>query len=267
MSASSGVASPTTAAFWRQVGALTQANLKARYRKTVAGFLWVVMNPLIMYTVQATVFKTFLRIDVRHYALFLASGLLPWTFIHQSLEMCTSLFVTNGRMLKSLQVNPLVFLVAQITDNLVNFLATFIVILLPVCVIEYRDGWDHIEALMLLPIPILILAIAATAMSWLLATWQVFLRDTRFIVSFTLSVSYFITPIFYPLSFVPEQYRILILINPFYRLIAPFQVLLNDYDANAFGISLFYASVIACGFMGLAALTWEKRRNDVYFNV
>lgn len=261
------VASPATRAFWRQVGAVTGANLKARYRKTVAGFLWVVLNPLIMYTVQALVFKRFLKIDVRHYALFLASGLLPWAFLQQSLEMCTSLFVSSGRMLKSLQVNPLVLLLAQISDNLINFLATLVLILIPVCLLEHLSGWDRFEVLFLLPIPIFILACAAVGMSWLLATWQVFLRDTRFVVSFVLSVSYFLTPIFYPVSFVPPEFRVLIQINPLYRLIVPFQILMTDYDPNAFGISLFFASGIACGFLGLAALTWEKRRNDVYFNV
>jgi ABC-type polysaccharide/polyol phosphate export permease len=261
------VPSPTTRAFWRQVGAVTGANLKARYRKTVAGFFWVVLNPLIMYTVQALVFKRFLRLDVRHYALFLASGLLPWTFFQQSLEMCTSLFVSNGRMLKSLQFNPLVLLVAQISDNLVNFLATLLLILVPACLIEHMSGWDRFEVLFLLPIPILVLTCAAIGIAWLLATWQVFLRDTRFVVSFALSVSYFLTPIFYPVSLVPPEYRILIQINPIYRLIVPFQILMTEYDSNAFGISLFYASGIACGFLGLAALTWEKRRNDVYFNV
>ena len=86
--------------FWRQVLALTRANLKARYRKTAAGFLWVVLNPLILYAAQSLVFERFLNLRVPRYSLFLGSGLLPWVFSAQTLEMCTSLFVTHGRLIR-----------------------------------------------------------------------------------------------------------------------------------------------------------------------
>src|ERR1035437_5970491 len=85
----------------RQVRALTVANLKSRYRKTFVGFLWVILNPLILYGVQSLVFMKFLKLQVPNYTLFLLSGLLPWVFIVQSVEMCTSLIVINGKLFKS----------------------------------------------------------------------------------------------------------------------------------------------------------------------
>jgi lipopolysaccharide transport system permease protein len=251
--------------FWIQTWALTGANLKSRYRKTIAGFLWVVLNPLIMYGVQSLVFTVFLKIQLPRYAIFLVAGLLPWIFIQQTLEMCTSILVTNGRLLKSFQVNPLVYLVSQVTDNLINFLAAFGLVLVPLCLMDTGQG--HLRLLILLPIPVALMALAVLGMAWLLATWQVFLRDTRFVVSFVLSISFFLTPIFYPVSYVPPELRIFAEINPFYRLIVPFQILLHDYDAERFGLSLFYAFGIASGFLGWAYLNWERKRNAVYFNV
>ena len=95
--------------FWEQIRVLTAANLKTRYRKTWAGFLWVILNPLTMYWIQTQVFSRFLKLNVSNYALFLLSGLLPWIFIVQTLEMCASLFVWSSRMFKAFPVSPLVY--------------------------------------------------------------------------------------------------------------------------------------------------------------
>jgi ABC-type polysaccharide/polyol phosphate export permease len=249
--------------FWFQIRALTVANLKSRYRKTIAGFLWVILNPLIMYGVQALVFMRFLRIQVPHYAVFLVAGLIPWVFIHQTLEMCTSIFVANGRMLKSFQVDPLVYLISQVADNLLNFLAAYLLVLIPL----WGFGGRDFSVLLLLPLPITLLVAGVAGMSWLLATWQVFLRDTRFVVTFTLSISYFLTPIFYPVSYVPPALRIFVEINPFYRLILPFQVLLYNFSWERFLTTLLFSLLISVGFFGWALITWGRKRNDVYFNV
>src|SRR5271154_4561101 len=103
-----------TLIFVRQSRALAAANLKSRYRRTVAGFLWVVLNPLIMFGVQSMIFRHVLKIQISNYFLFLLSGLLPWIFITQSMDMCTSLFQANGGVLKSFHLNPLVLLTAQL---------------------------------------------------------------------------------------------------------------------------------------------------------
>ena len=73
--------------FSRQLISLTLANMKARYRKTFAGFLWVILNPIILYSVQSVVFRKILKIELPDYSLFLLGGLLPWIFITSTLEM------------------------------------------------------------------------------------------------------------------------------------------------------------------------------------
>ena len=86
--------------FWVQVWELTVASLKSRYRKTFAGFLWVVLNPLMMFGVQSLVFKTFMKIQVPDYHLFLLGGLLPWIFFSSTIQMGTPIFVTQSHLLR-----------------------------------------------------------------------------------------------------------------------------------------------------------------------
>ena len=133
--------------FWAQVRDLTVASLKSRYRKTFAGFIWVVLNPLMMFGVQSLVFKTFMRIQVPDYNLFLLGGLLPWIFFSSTIQMTTPLFVTQSYLLRSFKINPMVILTSQVIDNFINFIASFLLILLPFYISSDRS----LSALLLLP--------------------------------------------------------------------------------------------------------------------
>ena len=79
-------------AYIEQITYLTLYNMKARYRKTVAGFIWVNLDPILTYGVQSLVFKHILNFQMRGFYLFLASGLLPWIFFMQTIRMCTPIF-------------------------------------------------------------------------------------------------------------------------------------------------------------------------------
>lgn len=246
-----------------QVQAFTVANLKARYRKTVAGFLWVIINPLIMFATQCLVFRIFLRIQVPNYALFLLSGLLPWIFVTQSMQMCTNTFVAASQLLKSFQLPPLVHLFALLLDNLINFLAAFLLILGPLLIAHPVS----IARLALLPVAVALLLLGVVGMTWILATVQVFFRDTVFIVNFVISVLFFLTPVFYPESYIPESYRFLIHINPIYQLIRPFHSLLLASDWTETRSSFIAATLVATLSLFSAGLLWSRKKNEIYFYI
>jgi ABC-type polysaccharide/polyol phosphate export permease len=245
------------------VSQLTVANLKARYRKTAAGLLWVVLNPLILYGVQATVFTKVLHIDLDNYLLFLVSGLLPWTFISGSFQMGTSSIVMNGRLLKAYPVSPAVYLVAQILDNFINFLVAFALIFAPVWIQQPGSPLG----LLLLPVGLLILVIGVFGMTLFLATTHVFFRDTAFLVQFMLSVAMFATPIFYPIEFVPGNLRWLADVNPLLHLIAPFRRCLYDFDPGLFLAEAARGALVAGGALLVATLLWRSRRNAIFFHL
>lgn len=249
--------------YFPQIQALTIANLKARYRKTVAGFLWVIINPLILFGVQSLVFKTFLKLQIANYSLFLLSGLLPWIFITGSLTMCTTAFLSSSHLLKSFQLPPLVYLFAQLFDNLFNFLAAFLIILTPLMLMHPGSR----VALLLLPFAILLLTCGVIGLTWLLATAQVFFRDTQFILNFAISVTFFLTPVFYPVSYVPEQYHWMIHVNPLYQLVRPFQCIINPSTSVEILSAFEGAAVVAALALSFAAFVWRRNKNEIYFNL
>jgi ABC-type polysaccharide/polyol phosphate export permease len=249
------------AVFSRQVAMTLLANMKARYRGSLAGMLWVILNPLVIYGTQSFVFHYILKLQVPDYFVFLLTGLLPWLFMVQSIEMCTSIFVSNGRLLKAYPIHPLVCLLAQVLDNFLNLVLLICLIMIPTLL------WTDLSSLklLLLIIPLVASLLAVVGISWFLATLQIFYRDVRFIMSFVLNISFFLTPIFYPESFVEPRFQWVIAINPLYYLISPFRLLLVDPLGGAFFRSSAIALGVGAAFCLFSAAYWSRRRRIAYF--
>lgn len=244
-----------------QIKALTSANLKTRYRGTVSGFLWVLLNPVLIFGAQSYAFYIIVDLKVENYLLFLLSGLLPWIFLTQSLDMCTSIFLHNGRFLKSFPVHPLASLGAQILDNAINFIVAFLLLLIPLSFINHFEY----KNLILIPIPILIMTVAVTGICWLFATVNVFFRDLKFVIGFLMTVSFYLTPIFYPENFVNPRFHFLIKLNPFYPLIEPFREIVTNPFTTHFIVLCVNATFVAGSMMFLAILFWRIKKNEFYF--
>lgn len=244
----------------RLVWRLTQFSMKARYRKTYAGFIWVVINPLLMYGAQGLVFKYFLKIDIENYLLFLLGGLLPWSFIVSSLTSGTSLFQSQSRILKSFEMNPFVLLYSLILDNAINFLAAFLLIYIPLTIFGKPPGAE----ILLLPLSMIVLVLGTTAMTSIGAILQVFYRDTRFVVPFLTSVLFFLTPIFYPREFVPESFQWAVDFNPIYILIQCFRGTLYDFNLSQYLTTLSVSLILSLVLMALAHFYWKRKRNEFY---
>jgi ABC-type polysaccharide/polyol phosphate export permease len=248
--------------YFIQARALTLANLKTRYRNTSLGFLWVILNPILIYGAQSYAFGRILHIDVSHYNLFLVTGLIPWIFITQSIDMTTSAILVSAPMLKSLPIHPVVLVIASVLDNLINFLAAFFILLIPL----YVNSGFTLTNLLFYPIPFLLLTIAVCCLSFLLAMLQVFFRDSRYVVSLFLSISFFTTPLFYPITFVPEDLRWIVNYNFIYYFIRPFRFIFSE-DLSVFWNDAAIAVVADIALIMAAVYIWKKFRSSLYFRI
>lgn len=239
---------------------LTWAKMQARYRKTFVGFFWVLLNPVLTFGVQSLVFKMVLNIHVPNYLMFLLSGLLPWIFIVQSLEMTSNIFTSHDQLLRSFKVSPLIFLWAQILDNFINFIFAFGFLLF----VLFFFFPIHLTSLLLLPVLILMLVLGVSGPCLFFSTLHVFYRDTKFIVEFLVGIAFFLTPIFYPLYFVPEKFRSLVYLNPIYSLIEPFQLVLHEGGGSAIFWSLGRGFLLGLVLLTAAGLYWRKKQNEFY---
>lgn len=248
--------------FFSQAYVLTLANLKTRYRNTSLGFLWVLLNPILIYGAQSYAFGLILRLDVSHYNLFLVTGLIPWIFITQSIDMTTSSILVSAPILKSLPIHPVVIVISSVLDNFINFLAAFLILLVPL----YINSGFAMQRLLLYPLTFILLTIAVCCLSFLLAMLQVFYRDSRYVVSLFLSISFFITPIFYPITFVPADMRWIVDYNFLYYFIRPFRSVFNGEFTTFLsdtGVALLIDSLLVL----VSVYIWKKFRASLYFRI
>lgn len=246
--------------YWVQTKELTIASIKSRYRKTWAGFLWVILNPLLMFGVQSLVFRKFLKLDMPDYFLFLLGGLLPWIFFTSTIQMGTPVFVNQAQLLRSFKINPWVILGAQVLDNFLNFIVSFLIIMLPFYVFSGKS----VITLLLLPIVLIPLLVGTLSITITLSVLNIFYRDINFVMGFIFSLLFFLTPIFYPKEFVPEAYQWMIELNPVIYFIDPFRQIIHSSQLDMFFPVLMKSFGAAILFFGLALLTWKRKQNDFY---
>ena len=250
----------TLHSYWIQTKELTLASIKSRYRKTWAGFLWVIMNPLLMFGVQSLVFKKFLKLEMPNYFLFLLGGLLPWIFFTTTVQMGTPVFVVQAPLLRSFKINPWVILGSQVLDGFINFVASFLLIMLPF----YIYSNNSLASLLLLPLALIPLLLGTLGFTIMLSVLNVFYRDINFVMGFVFSLLFFLTPIFYPRDFVPYDWQWLIDFNPVIYMIEPFRAILYQYDLSQFGIILLKGLAIGGGSLVCAYFLWKRRQNEFY---
>ena len=226
------------------IWALALKELKLRYKRSVLGFLWALLNPLLLMLVTTLVFSTLLGGGIPHYAIFVLSMILPWTFFSQSLSYAAESVVGNGDLLKKVRVAKLIFPLAAVASNMINLLLS----LIPLVLIVLVMGHPFYVTWLYLPVPLLALTILTVGATFFFATANVYYRDVAHILQVVLQVWFYITPILYDINLFPAHYRWIFKLNPL------------GFVMNGFRLSVYYGilptaqSIIAsfvCAFLAL----------------
>ena len=212
---------------------LVVRDLKVRYKSSALGIAWSWLNPLLMMVVYTIFFTVFLRRDdIPHYHVFLLCGLLPWSFFNDSIFQATGSIVGNAHLIKKVYFPREVLPISTVLSNLVNFLVA-----LPVFfILAFISGAPLTWWALLLPLTILIQVTFILGLTFLLATLNVFYRDTQHILGAIMLAWFFLTPVIYPIQDVPQQVTVLTItfdaqlwlrrLNPMASIVASYRDLL-----------------------------------------
>lgn len=192
--------------------ALVTRQLATRYRGSVLGFLWSFLNPLLFMLIYSLVFKYYIRFDqVEHYSIFLFCGLLPWTWTQSALLEGVASISSSGHLLtKSLFPAHILPAVSTIT-SLINFLLSLPLLFIFMLV----AGVEFHLSILLLPVLIFIQSIFLLGISVIAASLNVYLRDIQHVLGHLLNLTFFLCPILYPISTVPDKFKFTMFLNPF----------------------------------------------------
>jgi len=192
------------------VAALVARDLKVRYRRSAIGFLWTMLQPLLMMLVLQVVFASLFRFNVQNYPVYVLAGLLFWNFFSQTILASMNSLKGNAHLLQKLPVPKAVFPLATTISGVVNMSLALIPLIGLLLVTGHPIGWS----ILFLPVAILLAALFTLGAGLLLSPLAVFFHDVMELVGVLLTVLMYLTPVFYPMTIVPERYRFVVRFNP-----------------------------------------------------
>jgi ABC-type polysaccharide/polyol phosphate export permease len=200
---------------------LVLKDLKLKYRGSVLGFLWSLVNPLVMIAVYTLAFRLILREAREGFVFLVLLGILAWTFFSTSAMMATGAIADNGALLKSVFFPRAILPIATVLFNLAQYLL-MAVVFLPIMLIVF--GIAPSPPMLAYPLILALQVVFTIGVALILSTATVFFRDVRHLLEVALAALFWTTPILYELSQVPERFRTLLLASP----LAPYVVAYKD---------------------------------------
>jgi ABC-type polysaccharide/polyol phosphate export permease len=179
--------------FRQLVGVLVVRELKVRYKRSIFGLLWTMLNPLLLMLVYTIVFTAIMPSSVRNFSIFLLSGLLPWIFFATAVTQGLFSILGNQDLIRKVRVPQAVFPLSVVGSNLVNFSLSLAPLLLLMLVLRQPFG----TALFFLPVATFVLLLFTSGVTLLLATFTVFFRDVRHLTEVALQLLLYLSPVLY----------------------------------------------------------------------
>lgn len=199
---------------------LVTKDFKLKYRRSVLGILWSVLNPLLMMCVLAAVFSYMFRFNIENFPLYLILGQIMFDFMNRSTSQAMSSIIEAQSLIKKVRIEKMVFPLEKTMFELVNFAISLIAV---ACVMVYFQVAPSIHALWCVPLVTLLVFIFSAGLGLLISALSVFFRDVMHLWGVVLTAWTYATPLFYPVDLLSGFMRQLMEFNPMYHYITMFR--------------------------------------------
>jgi len=200
--------------------------IKTRYKRSLLGVAWTMLNPLLSMVVLTIVFSNLFRIEIVNFPIYVLSGQIIWIFFSSATSGAMGEIVWSGDLLNRIYVPKSVFAVASVGTGLVNFFLS----LFPLLGIALVLGVKLNFALLAWPLVILLLSIFCLGASLFLSTLAVYFADMLPVYEVILTIWLFATPIIYPVEIVPQQWLWIFKLNPLFYFVEAYSSQLNPVN-------------------------------------
>ncbi len=198
---------------------LVSRNIKTRYKRSVLGIAWTMLNPLMMMIVMTLVFSSIFRTNLEHYPVYLLSGLVFWNFFAQTTSSAMNELVWGGSLMTRIYLPRSIFAFTALGTGLVNMVLS----LFPLLLIMLITGAPIRLSLFYLPSAIILMAMFALGVGLFLSTLGVYFTDVLEMYQIVLMAWMYFTPIIYPMEIIPAGYAWVFRLNPLYHLLEVFR--------------------------------------------
>jgi lipopolysaccharide transport system permease protein len=191
---------------------LAGRDVKLRYKQTLLGVSWVVLQPLVTAIIFTVVFGGFARLpsDGKPYILFVFTGLLPWNLFSSSISRAGGSLVGNSGLISKIYFPRILIPLASVGAVLIDFMVAFVFLIVLMLIYRVTFTWH----LLFLPFFMLLALLSAMGVSFWISAWGVYYRDFIYALPFLIQAWTYASPVAYAMSIVPERWRWLFGLNP-----------------------------------------------------
>ncbi|MNW42159.1 Teichoic acid translocation permease protein TagG [compost metagenome] len=190
-------------------------DFKTKYKRSVLGVLWSFLNPILTMVVQYIVFSTIFKSDINNFLVYLLIGIILFNFFLEAVNMGIMSIVDNSALITKVYIPKYIFPVSRVLSSTINLIISLIPLFIIIIVTKTRITWSFL----LLPYSVICTIVFCIGINLILSSIMVFFRDTQFLWSVLSMLWMYCTPIFYPVSIIPEKLLVIFKMNPLYNFI------------------------------------------------
>ncbi len=240
------------------LGELVARDVKIKYRRSVLGVLWTLLNPLGMMIVLSVVFSNLFKFDVENFPLYILSGQVIFNFFSDATTSAMSSIVSSSALIKKVYVPKYLFVLSNVFSSFINLMASFTALILVMIATRAELHWT----VLLVPIPLLLIVLFSLGIGLILAAITVKFRDIMHLYSVFITALMYLTPVIYPMSILPEWLMKVVMINPITNILVMFRnVMLYN---NFFGWKSLLIATIETVFILLVGLRVFYKNQDKF---
>lgn len=232
---------------------LVKQDINGRYKGSFFGFLWTLLNPLLMLAVYSLVFQFVFRTGIEHYSIYLFICLMPWNAFANTIAVGTTCVSNNASILKKVYFPREVLPLAVVISNTIQYFFSAVIIFIALLVSGVGISWVAI----FLPLIVLIQAIFSLGLIMILSAANVYIRDVQYIMNPVMMIWMYACPILYSISMVPEKFLKVYKLNPMTLIMQEYQNILYNKTLPDFR-NLGIVFLVSIAFLIIGYLVFNK---------
>lgn len=241
---------------------LVARDIKIKYRRSVLGVLWTVLNPLFMMVILAIVFSNLFKFDIENYPVYILSGQVIYNFFNESTSSSMSAILNNAALLKKVYIPKYLFVVSRILSSIINVLAAHCALLIVMVATGVELSWTTL----LFPIPLFFLILFCLGIGLMLSAVAVKFRDIIHLYGVFVTGFMYLTPVIYAMSLLPGWLYNIVKWNP----ITNYLMIYRDVMLNASipdPLSVIVAAAEGVGVLLLGLVVFAKKQDTFILNI
>ena len=241
---------------------LVARDVKIKYRKSVLGVLWTLLNPLLMMIILSVVFSNLMKFDIENYSLYILTGQILFNFYNEATSGSMTAILGNASLIKKVYIPKYLFVLSRVASSGINILSSFCALIL---VMLFTRIELHFT-MFLVFIPIVYLAIFSLGVGLILAALTVKFRDVMHLYTVFLTALMYLTPIIYPITMIPDKVKLVVNLNPLTGILDIFRdVMIYNRVPSLMQFLIFFLVSVATLVLGV--WIFYKQQDDFILNL